>query len=215
MNDSEDINELCQYLFNTCSNDFVDLFKIIYTVPLESDSSCPFYNNYFMRLVLENESNVRVIVNKHIIDHPINKLPKCLLLNLIRSNGITFTEQEIEINSFLQINNINYRFVGCSIFLGVLPLGHYITYIKFYDKYVSFDENYVFNLFYYHNCPIENQQEMIKAENRLNKRAVLLLYIEDNDPSKVYDLNLIEKIYTDEDKRNFEAVFQNQQILPN
>mgnify|MGYP001112042621 CR=1 FL=1 len=47
VNDSEDINELCQYLFNTCSNDFVDLFKIIYTVPLESDSSCPFYNNYF------------------------------------------------------------------------------------------------------------------------------------------------------------------------
>lgn len=47
VNDSEDINEFCQYLFNTCSNDFVDLFKILYTVPLESDSSCPFYNNYF------------------------------------------------------------------------------------------------------------------------------------------------------------------------
>lgn len=60
VNDSEDINELCQYLFNTCSNDFVDLFKIIYIVPLESDSSCPFYN-YTLKGVPELPSGQKVI----------------------------------------------------------------------------------------------------------------------------------------------------------
>lgn len=94
-----------------------------------------------------------------------NWIKNDIIIIVIWSNGITITKHEIEIN--LIFTNL----LAVSIFLDVMFLGYYIAYILYFDKYVSFDEN-VFNLFY-HISSIKSQHETIKAENRLNKKALL------------------------------------------
>ena len=197
VNDSEDISEFCQYLLYSCSENFQNLFSITLNEKSEFPPDSVYYPNYFLRLEL-SDHNIQKLIDNYTQKHQILQLPQNLLLYLPRIYGTKFFKNDISINSFIKVNNINYKFVGCSIFLGKHPKGHYITYIKFFDKYVQFDDDLVSNLFFYENCPSQNLIDIKKADDNLTKKAVFFQYIQYDDEIKEDDWLKCEELFTDE-----------------
>ena len=168
----EDIDDFFQFLLNSCSDNFKKMFLIHYNSQSDFEIGSDHYNTYFLRLLI-NDTNVQSLINNHILENKIKFLPNCLFLFLQRSNGTFFNDIDIRINSFINVNNINYKFIGCSIFIGSLQNGHYITMINFHGKYVLFDDERVSNLFYYQNCSSLIKSMMQNADEMLSKRSVL------------------------------------------
>lgn len=147
LNIQEDTKEFAQYLLFSCTENINNLFKIEINFENQSffEENTPYHDTYFLQLDINGLDKIKqklqldvqsILSNFCLHCNTINQLPKYLLLYLKRSNGFTFSTKDVKINSFIEISNINYKFTGASIFKGDLSHGHYVTLLKFVDKFV-------------------------------------------------------------------------------
>lgn len=208
-NQKEDIKEFCQYLLFSCSQSVNSYFKI----DLDYINDPEFDVSYYLQLSL-NAANVQSLINNFLNNEiqQINILPKYLFLSINRTDGFNFLDNSVQINSFIQIENSFYKFSGASIFLGDLKGGHYVTLFKFYEKFVLFDCNYVYNLFFYPNCSIDTYNIIQEYDLKLRKNSVLLLYTKYNKNVTAQQLLNYEKILTQNDEFAFLSLMANNNI---
>lgn len=113
-NEQCDTMEFGQYLFNSLSANFTDLFRLDIDCPVDDAFilNDQFTKTYFLQLPLSNVSIQNLIDDKLKLCTSINKLPKCLFLYLLRQDTDQFIRQCISINTFITISNHFYKFVG-------------------------------------------------------------------------------------------------------
>lgn len=101
-NDSIDF---CQYLFNSLSPNFQDmfLFDIDFNDEFFFEKNDPFFNKYYLKLPITNTSVQKIIDDKFSNANSIKKIPRNLLISLIRHDNGNFNDQTILINSYVQI----------------------------------------------------------------------------------------------------------------
>ena len=102
---------------------------------------------FFLKLIIFTNNIQNLIDNKMKECDELKRLSKYLFLSILRYDGIGFNNKYIDINTFIEINEINYQFFGAVIFEGEDKQGHYTTLIKFDDKHVLFDDDNVSPLF--------------------------------------------------------------------
>ena len=116
-NDYCDIFEFGQFLLDSLSKDFSDIFlhDIIndeeYLYQTDEDS----FRKYFLQLPVSNSTIQNILNDKLSTIQHIHKLPQCLFISLLRQDTDKFNKQHVSVNSFIQISDITYKFVGAAM----------------------------------------------------------------------------------------------------
>lgn len=117
------------------------------------------------------------ILNNQIGQNCINNLPEYILITICRKSFLYFDHQKIDINTFIQISNQAFKFVGAITFSNE----HYHTIIKLFNHYFLYDDNDVCPLF----CHDNNNEELIELikimDYELNSNTSILLYRKTNE----------------------------------
>lgn len=171
--EQSDSSEFGQFFLNSLTKNLYNLFKIKikFANDIDLEYGDPFHKNFFLKLIINSNNIQNLIDNKMNECEELKRLPKYLFLSILRYDGFGFNNQYIGINTFININNTNYEFLGAAIFEGQDKEGHYTTLIKFDGKYVLFDDDNVLPLFIYHGCN-RNSFDFIKRYDVLLKKKL-------------------------------------------
>ena len=120
----------------------------------------------------------------------VKKLPKYLFICINRSHT-TFLTNVVKINSYIDVFNSHYKFLGSTVFNGNDQHGHYTSIIKVENNYFYFDDGNVYSLFYTKHCSKYTQNLICICNKLLKENSTLLVYEAHNGE---VDTNLFEEI---------------------
>lgn len=140
--DEIDASEFANFLIKSLSDNIQNAFQMVFLENINKNLENPVITKAFMLTVLAQRKDLQKLINRFLrtLDH-IQTLPQCLLINIDRNSGGRINNNLIDINMFININSISYRFVGLLCFTGKDNNGHLTTVVRIDQEYFLFDDH--------------------------------------------------------------------------